>query len=169
VFKELDAPPLTNEFPLEESPVLALEPPSPEVNLEPDELPEDDPDVNLEPDVIPEEEDNPDVNLEPDELPEEDDPDVNLVPDALPEVEDNPDVNLEPDVLPEEEDDPRLELKELPALFKLVERADPVLREDAKLAPEEKHPAHNGPSPLFWTRGPPKLAELVVTTATVFP
>jgi len=135
------------------------------VNLEPDELPEeDDPDVNLEPDALPE--DDPDVILEPDELPE-DDPDVNLEPDELPE--DDPDVNLEPDVLPEEEDNPRLELNDPPALFKLVERADPVLREDANLAPEEKHPAHNGPSPLFWTRGPPKLADPVVTTATVLP
>jgi len=110
--------------------------------------------VNLEPEVLPEEEDDPDVNLEPDELPEE---------------EDDPDVNLEPDVLPEDDDNPRLELNDPPALFKLVERADPELREDAKLAPEEKHPAHNGPSPLFWTRGPPKLANPVVTTATVLP
>jgi len=113
-----------NEFPLAESPVLALEPASPELNVEPDELPE--------------EEDNPDVNLEPDVLPEDD-----------------PEVNLEPDVLPEEEDDPRL--------------ADPLVKESAKLAPEEKHPAHNCPLPIFLIREPPTLPDPVLTTATVLP
>jgi len=136
---ELDDPPLPKEFPLEESPRLALELASPEVNPEPDALPEveDDPDVNLESDVLPEEEDNPDVSLKPDVLPEEDDPDVNPEPpDVLPEEEDDPDVNLEPDKLPAEEVDPRLEETEPPA-------DDPALKAVPKLAPEEKHPAHS--------------------------
>jgi len=143
-----------NEFPLAESPVLALELASPELNVEPDELPEeeDNPDVNLEPDVLPEE-DDPEVNLEPDVLPEVDAPDVNLEPDVLPE--DDPEVNLEPDVLPEEEDDPRL--------------ADPLVKESAKLAPEEKHPAHNCPLPIFLIREPPTLPDPVLTTATILP
>jgi len=88
-------------------------------------------------------------------------PDVNLEPpDVLP-VEVAPDVNLEPpDVLPVEVNDPRLEL---------VEIADPLLKEPAKLAPEEKHPAHNCPLPMFLIREPPILADPVLTTATVPP
>jgi len=43
-----DDPPLIIEFPLEESPVLELEPPNPEVNLEPDVLPEEEDDPILE-------------------------------------------------------------------------------------------------------------------------
>jgi len=139
----VDEPPRIIELPAEDRPVLALEPAKPEVNLEPDALPEEeeeDPEVNLDADVLPEEEEE-DPLLEENEapvLPElidcptNDDPVLAAIPvDDPPRITElpaeerpvlaleppKPEANLEPDALPEELDenlDPEGDPDEIP-------------------------------------------------------
>jgi len=93
----------------------------------------------------------------------------------------DPDVNLEPKPLVDDAPAPKLEDPEEMPLLNEPEEPELML-DDAGILPW-KQPAHNGPSPAFWTREAPTLADpnelvlmllvgrdlTVLTTATVLP